>query len=223
MPRCALARFQRQAHNAGRLFPERRRQVSIEPWVTSVAQFILQLLQSVLVWPTAVIIVAWWFRRPLRSLFAAAADRMAKVQEATFGSLGLKFPPEQPAPNAAPAATPAGRIFACQHFTRDVVWRPEYQQHANRVLGLARIVAVADPAQVQQLAGRYASIFAVAPRPGTTGAAPCLDVDTGNAPLALGRFMADAIPKSQVRFYPGEGHLSLISKYIEEILYVLIA
>ena len=45
----------------------------------------------------------------------------------------------------------------------------------------------------------------------------------GNAPLAMGRFMADAIPKSQVRFYPGEGHLSLISKYIEEILYVLIA
>ena len=45
----------------------------------------------------------------------------------------------------------------------------------------------------------------------------------GNAPLAMGGFMADAIPKSQVRFYPDEGHLSLISKYIEEILYVLIA
>jgi pimeloyl-ACP methyl ester carboxylesterase len=45
----------------------------------------------------------------------------------------------------------------------------------------------------------------------------------GNAPLAMGRFMADAIPNSQVRFYPDEGHLSLISKYIEEILYVLMA
>jgi pimeloyl-ACP methyl ester carboxylesterase len=44
-----------------------------------------------------------------------------------------------------------------------------------------------------------------------------------NAPLAMGRFMAAAIPNSQVRFYPGEGHLSLLSKYIEEILYVLIA
>jgi pimeloyl-ACP methyl ester carboxylesterase len=44
-----------------------------------------------------------------------------------------------------------------------------------------------------------------------------------NAPLAMGRFMADAIPNSQVRFYPDEGHLSLMSKYIEEILYVLIA
>jgi pimeloyl-ACP methyl ester carboxylesterase len=45
----------------------------------------------------------------------------------------------------------------------------------------------------------------------------------GNAPLAMGRFMADAIPNSQVHFYPDEGHLSLISKYIEEILNVLFA
>jgi pimeloyl-ACP methyl ester carboxylesterase len=44
----------------------------------------------------------------------------------------------------------------------------------------------------------------------------------GNAPLAMGRFMADAIPNSQVHFYPDEGHLSLISKHIEEILNVLI-
>jgi hypothetical protein len=85
----------------------------------------------------------------------------------------------------APEATPAGRVFACQHFTRDVVWRPEYQRHANRVLGLARIVAVADAAQLQQLAGRYAAIFAVAPRPGTIGAAPRFDVDTGNTPLTF--------------------------------------
>ena len=45
----------------------------------------------------------------------------------------------------------------------------------------------------------------------------------GNAPLAMGRFMADAIPNSRVRFYPAEGHLSLVSKHIEEILNVLIA
>jgi pimeloyl-ACP methyl ester carboxylesterase len=44
-----------------------------------------------------------------------------------------------------------------------------------------------------------------------------------NAPLAMGRFMAAAIPNSQVRFYPDEGHLSLLSNYIEEILNVLIA
>ena len=32
----------------------------------------------------------------------------------------------------APEATPAGRVFACQHFTREFVWRPEYLQHANQ-------------------------------------------------------------------------------------------
>jgi hypothetical protein len=85
----------------------------------------------------------------------------------------------------AAEAAPAGRIFACQHFTREVVWRPEYQQHANRVTGLAGIVAVADPAQLHEVAERYASIFAVAPRPGTIGAAPCFDVDTGNTPFSF--------------------------------------
>jgi len=44
-----------------------------------------------------------------------------------------------------------------------------------------------------------------------------------NAPPAMGRFMAAAIPNSQVRFYPDEGHISLLSKYIDEILDVLIA
>jgi len=44
-----------------------------------------------------------------------------------------------------------------------------------------------------------------------------------NAPPAMGRFMAAAIPNSQARFYPDEGHLSLLSKYIDEILNVLIA
>jgi hypothetical protein len=39
----------------------------------------------------------------------------------------------------------------------------------------------------------------------------------------MGRFMAAAIPNSQVRFYRDEGHLSLLSNYIEEILNVLIA
>ena len=45
----------------------------------------------------------------------------------------------------------------------------------------------------------------------------------GNAPLAMGRFMAAAIEKSEVRCYSDEGHLSLLSKYVEEILYILIA
>ena len=44
-----------------------------------------------------------------------------------------------------------------------------------------------------------------------------------NAPVAMGRYMAAAIPNCRSRFYVCEGHLSLISKYLEEILNVLIA
>jgi hypothetical protein len=46
-----------------------------------------------------------------------------------------------------PAQTPGFRSFVCEHHTRDIVWRPEYQQHALGAQGVASIVvATADPA-----------------------------------------------------------------------------
>jgi pimeloyl-ACP methyl ester carboxylesterase len=39
-----------------------------------------------------------------------------------------------------------------------------------------------------------------------------------NAPVAMGRYMASVIPNCQAHFFPGEGHLSLIAKSLEEIL-----
>ena len=44
-----------------------------------------------------------------------------------------------------------------------------------------------------------------------------------NAPLAMARYLSAAIPNCQSYFYSSEGHLSLISKHLEEILNVLIA
>jgi hypothetical protein len=44
-----------------------------------------------------------------------------------------------------------------------------------------------------------------------------------SAPIAMGRYMTAAIPNSQAFSYADEGHLSLISNYLEEILDVLIA
>ncbi|WP_322514400.1 VOC family protein [Rhodopseudomonas palustris] len=39
---------------------------------------------------------------------------------------------------------PAGlRIFACQHHTRDTVWIPELQRHANGATGLVRVIVTA--------------------------------------------------------------------------------
>jgi catechol 2,3-dioxygenase-like lactoylglutathione lyase family enzyme len=83
----------------------------------------------------------------------------------------------------APEATPAGKVFACQHFTRELVWRPEYRKHANQALGLAGVAAVVDAAQLDSLAGRYAAVFGTTPHPGELGGAPHSDVATGDTPI----------------------------------------
>ena len=44
----------------------------------------------------------------------------------------------------APGPIPSGRIYFCQHFTRDLVWRDEWRQHANGVVGIERAALVAD-------------------------------------------------------------------------------
>lgn len=52
-----------------------------------------------------------------------------------------------------PAETPGFRTFLCQHHTREIVWRPEYQRHANGVTGIKSVtIAAPDPA-------RYARLF----------------------------------------------------------------
>ena len=52
-----------------------------------------------------------------------------------------------------PAETPGFRTFFCQHHTREIVWRPEYQRHANGVGTIKSVtIAAPDPA-------RYARLF----------------------------------------------------------------
>ena len=52
-----------------------------------------------------------------------------------------------------PAETPGFRSFYCQHQTREIVWRPEYQRHANGAAGIKSVtIATPDPA-------RYARFF----------------------------------------------------------------
>ncbi len=42
------------------------------------------------------------------------------------------------------SATPAGRLYFCQHLTRDLVWRDEWRRHANGSVGIARAVIAAE-------------------------------------------------------------------------------
>ena len=52
---------------------------------------------------------------------------------------------------------PYGRVYYCQHFTRDLVWRDEWRHHRNGTVAVARATIVEpDPAKA---AGLYADMF----------------------------------------------------------------
>lgn len=51
-----------------------------------------------------------------------------------------------------PGAFEAGRVYYCQHLTPELVWRPEWQGHANGVLGLSGLTLVSANAQADALA-----------------------------------------------------------------------
>jgi len=75
--------------------------------------------------------------------------------------------------------TPGGQVFLCQHFTRDVVWRAEYQAHANTALGLAAL-AIVTP-DVAATAAAYERLFDVKARTINEG----LLINTGDTPIAV--------------------------------------
>jgi hypothetical protein len=78
-----------------------------------------------------------------------------------------------------PGALPGGRVFVCEHLTRDLVWRPEYQRHANGAIELAAVAILCD--DVVQTAKPYERLFDVKAKPIAEG----LLVETGGAPLAF--------------------------------------
>lgn len=63
----------------------------------------------------------------------------------------------------APDRMPEGRIQFVQHLTPEYLWQPQYLGHANNVVQLACVFAVADdPAEA---GGRWAEFAALLPRP----------------------------------------------------------
>ena len=67
----------------------------------------------------------------------------------------VQLPPEQ---------TPGFRTFLCEHHTRDIVWRPEYQKHALGVQAIDSVsIAAVDPALYGALFGRLPVEFLRAP------------------------------------------------------------
>jgi hypothetical protein len=42
--------------------------------------------------------------------------------------------------NLPPGSVPAGRLYFCEHRTRDLVWRDEWRHHANGAVGIAGVM-----------------------------------------------------------------------------------
>lgn len=76
-------------------------------------------------------------------------------------------------------ATPGCRMFACQHFNRDVVWRPDYLTHPVGVTGLAAVGVVA--ADAAPVVAAYEKVLDEKSSKITEGRL----VKTGSAPIAI--------------------------------------
>lgn len=101
-----------------------------------------------------------------------------------------------------PAGVPLGHFFLCQHETRDLVWRPELQDHENGAVGLGGIVGiVADPHATAETYARFYAEGRAEPAEGGwrvhTGAqsAPLLFVDRDVAHKLFAGLDPDATPK----------------------------
>lgn len=89
-----------------------------------------------------------------------------------------------------------GRVYFCHHLTPELVWRPEWRQHPNGALGVARIVIAArDPAASAEILSRmFGPDFVQAGADGTwTLAAGTVQVVLVT-PQALSQRLGDAAP-----------------------------
>ncbi len=83
--------------------------------------------------------------------FSRPVELADGARDATFRTVRL-----------VPGTVPAGRIYFCHHFNRDLVWRDEWRQHANGAVGIARaVIAARDPSVLGALFARMFGADAV--------------------------------------------------------------
>ena len=95
------------------------------------------------------------------------------------------------------------RVFFCQHLTPHLVWRREWQSHANGALGITHLlVAVSDPVRAGEAFARLLGIAAGRPIAGG------LEIDAGGWSL---RFLAhDAVRRSFAPAPPDEPKIGVV-------------
>jgi len=87
---------------------------------------------------------------------------------------------------------PYGRVYYCQHFTRDLVWRDEWRHHANGTVAVARALIVEpDPAQGARL---YADMF---------GPEAVRDIEGGKS-VVIGNSRFDILTETALRKQVGD-------------------
>ncbi len=98
------------------------------------------------------------------------------------------------------ASVAAGRLYFCQHLTRDLVWRDEWRQHANGAVGIARaVIAAEDPDSLGALFRRMFGARTV--RATDDGCALIVGLSRFDVvtPAALWEMFGDAAPDSRGR------------------------
>jgi hypothetical protein len=98
------------------------------------------------------------------------------------------------------ATTPAGRLYFCEHLTRDLVWRDAWRHHANGTVGVARaVIAAEDPDRLGRLFGRMFGARTV--RPTDDGCSLIVGLSRFDVvtPAALWEMFGDAAPDSRGR------------------------
>ena len=100
--------------------------------------------------------------------------------------------------NLRPDAFPAGRLYFCHHLTPDLVWRDEWRRHPNGVVGIERLVIVADhPAELTALLGKIFGPDAVRGRLLIMGLATLSVATPGEFSAAWGEMAPDPAGRSQ--------------------------
>jgi hypothetical protein len=99
-----------------------------------------------------------------------------------------------------PTKIAMGRVYFCEHLTPELVWRPEWQTHANGARSIRRVV-VASP-EPQKTAGLFQSLFGPeivsSANGGCTVTASSMRVDIVT-PEAVAAEFGDAAPEASGR------------------------
>ena len=78
--------------------------------------------------------------------FSRPVEISGRMQDAVFRTTRLTR-----------SASRAGRLYFCQHLTRDLIWRDEWRHHANGAVGVARAVIAAEEPEI--LGGLFSHMF----------------------------------------------------------------